>query len=259
MLNLQPTTLVENLVEVMYEAGRAVMQVYASDFAVHSKADSSPVTAADGAAESIIVKHLQKLTPEIPIVAEEAASANELPVLGELFWLVDPLDGTKEFVNRNGEFTVNIALIKNGAPILGLVLAPALEKLYGGVVGSGAFIEDKAGRRSIHCRMTPEQGATVVASRSHSDPAELEQFLAGKPIAALINAGSSLKLCLIAEGSADIYPRLGRTMEWDIAAGQAVLLAAGGKVLTLDKQPLSYGKPGLDNPHFVAIGLGSAW
>ena len=157
-------------------------------------------------------------------------------------------------MNRNGEFTVNVALIEDGAPVLGAVLAPALGRLFLGAAGIGAFLEEDGKRRPIHCRKPPAAGLTVVASRSHGDAAALDAFLAGRRVAALANTGSSLKLCLIAAGEADLYPRLGRTMEWDTAAGHAVLAAAGGSVRTLAGEPLHYGKTGLENPHFVASG-----
>ncbi len=191
----------------------------------------------------------------MPVAAEEAVAAGRLPALGRRFWLVDPLDGTKEFIGRNGEFTVNIALVEDGEPVLGTVFAPAIERLFLGASGVGAFVEEDGHRRPIRCRAVAPAGLTVVASRSHGDAAALDAFLGGRRVAALTNAGSSLKLCLVAAGEADLYPRLGRTMEWDIAAGHAVLAAAGGRVLTLAGEPLRYGKPGLDNPHFVASGL----
>ena len=241
-------------------AGRAVMAVYANPIAVQSKADASPVTLADTQAEAIILSHLQCLQPHLPIVAEEAFAAHGCPAVGRCFWLVDPLDGTREFISRNGEFTVNIALVCDGVPVLGVVFAPALGLMYAGAQGQGAWLIEGEGegegegkpRRPLACRAVPEAGLTVVASRSHSDAAALDAFLAGRQVAALVNAGSSLKLCLVASGQADLYPRLGRTMEWDIAAGHAVLLAAGGEVLTLEGMPMRYGKPGFENPHFVA-------
>lgn len=235
-------------------AGAVVLDVYRTDFGVRGKADASPVTEADERAEALIVPALQALAPEVPVVAEEAVAAGEVPRTGDWFWLVDPLDGTKEFIGRNGEFTVNIALVHQGRPVLGVVLAPALGRLWAGVAGHGAWLEDDAGRRPIRCRAVPAEGLTVVASRSHGDAAALDAFLAGRQVAALANAGSSLKLCLVAAGEADLYPRLGRTMEWDIAAGHAVLAAAGGAVDTLAGTPLGYGKPGFENPHFVARG-----
>lgn len=248
-------TLLEPLAALARDAGRGILEIYATDFAVACKDDASPVTAADECAESIIVAGLTRLTPEIPVVSEEAAAAGRIPERGRRFWLVDPLDGTKEFIGRNGEFTVNIALVEEGQPVLGVVLAPALNRLFAGAVGDGAYVEDAVGRRRIHCRAVPAEGLTVVSSRSHGDAAALEAFLAGRKVAASVNAGSSLKLCLVAAGEADLYPRFGRTMEWDIAAGHAVLRAAGGHVRTLDGAELRYGKDGLDNPHFVAMGL----
>ena len=241
--------------EIALSAGKVVMAVYATDFAVRGKDDASPVTQADERAEAVIVAALRELAPDIPIVAEEAVAAGAAPKVGARFWLVDPLDGTKEFISRNGEFTVNIALVQDGVPVLGVVFAPALQRLFAGALGAGAYVEDALGRRLIQARGVPAEGLTVVASRSHGDASALDAYLAGRKVASLTNAGSSLKLCLVAGGEADLYPRLGRTMEWDIAAGHAVLLAAGGQVTDLSGRPLRYGKPGFDNPHFVASGL----
>ncbi|WP_119293189.1 3'(2'),5'-bisphosphate nucleotidase CysQ [Azohydromonas sediminis] len=250
--------LLDAVVQITRDAGRVILEVYATDFAVRGKDDASPVTEADERAEKLIVPALAALTPGVPVVAEEEVAAGRVPAIGERFWLVDPLDGTKEFIGRNGEFTVNVALVERGEPVLGVVLAPALGvrgRLFAGAAGVGAWVDDDAGRRPIRCRAVPPEGLTVVASRSHGDAAALDTFLAGKKVASLASAGSSLKLCLIAAGEADLYPRLGRTMEWDIAAGHAVLRAAGGEVTRLDDgQPLRYGKPGFDNPHFVAAG-----
>jgi 3'(2'), 5'-bisphosphate nucleotidase len=249
-----PAAVLDGVIGVVREAGALVMAVYATDFAVRGKNDASPVTDADERAEALIVPALEALLPGVPVVAEEAIARGHVPRLGGPFWLVDPLDGTKEFVSRNGEFTVNVALIDDGVPVLGVVLAPALGRLFAGASGRGAFVEDAAGRRPIACRPVPAQGLTVAASRSHGDQAALDAFLAGRKVASLAYAGSSLKLCLVAAGEADLYPRLGRTMEWDIAAGHAVLLAAGGQVCRLDGKALRYGKPGFENPHFVASG-----
>lgn len=246
--------LLEAVIGIASRAGAVVMEVYATDFAVRGKEDASPVTQADERAEALIVPALAALLPGVPIVAEEAVAKGQVPEVGARFWLVDPLDGTKEFVSRNGEFTVNIALVENGVPVLGVVLAPAIGRLFAGAADLGARVEDTQGRRAIACRATPAEGLTVVASRSHGDAAALDAFLAGRKVASLASAGSSLKLCLVAAGEADLYPRLGRTMEWDIAAGHAVVLAAGGAVRRLDGTPLTYGKPGFDNPHFYAAG-----
>jgi 3'(2'), 5'-bisphosphate nucleotidase len=241
---------------IVRRAGALIMAIYGTDFAVRGKSDASPVTEADEQAEALIVPALAALAPGVPIVAEEAVAAGRIPAVGDWFWLVDPLDGTKEFVSRNGEFTVNVALVHRGEPVLGVVLAPALQRLFSGIAGQGAWIEEQGRRRPIHCRAVPSEGLTVVASRSHGDAAALDAFLAGRKVAAFAAAGSSLKLCLVAAGEADLYPRFGRTMEWDIAAGHAVLAAAGGRVLTLDGAPLRYAKPGFENPHFVASGMG---
>lgn len=247
--------LVEALLPWVREAGAAVMRIYAGDFAVRGKADASPVTEADLAAEAVLLDGLQRVSPGVPVVAEEAMAAGAKPVIGDRFWLVDALDGTREFVDRNGEFTVNVALIEHGAPVLGVVLAPARAMLWAGVVGEGAFVEEDGGRRiAIGCRVPPPEGLTVLASRSHGRRSDLDAFLAGQRVAHTVHAGSSLKLCLLAQGQGDLYPRLSRTMEWDIAAGQAILVAAGGVVQTLDGSPLRYGKPGFENPHFVARG-----
>ena len=245
---------VDQLIPVIHEAGEAVMEVYASDFRVEVKDDQSPVTAADECAERLITRALAALTPTIPIVAEEASAAGRAVAVTSRFWLVDPLDGTREFVNRNGEFTVNIALVDQGRPVLGLVLLPVSGRLYGGLVGMGSWLEEGGLRRTIRSRRAPTQGLTVLSSRSHGDEAAMRDFLADLPVSEIVFAGSSLKLCLLAEGVADLYPRFGRTMEWDIAAGQAVLEAAGGRVTCLDGALLRYGKPGFENPDFVAWG-----
>lgn len=247
-------TLLEGVLPAVRNAGDLIMKIYTTDFSVWGKADASPVTEADQRAEAVIVASLRTLTSDVPVVAEEAVAAGILPVVKERFWLVDPLDGTKEFIGRNGEFTVNVALIENGMPVLGVVFAPAINRLFAGVIGHGAFVEDSHGRREILCRLPPEEGLTVVASRSHGDADALEGFLSGYMVSGVRSAGSSLKLCLVAAGEADVYPRLGRTMEWDIAAGQAVLMAAGGGVEDFQGRPLRYGKPGFENPHFVAWG-----
>ena len=242
---------------IVRAAGEVVMSVYAGTIDVRRKDDASPVTEADERAEALIVPALRALAPGVPVVAEEMAARGQADGAAERFWLVDPLDGTKEFISRNGEFTVNIALVQNGRPVLGVVGAPAIGRLFAGAQGQGAWVEDSGGRRTISVRPVPAEGLTVVASRSHGDADALDRFLQGRRVARLVNAGSSLKLCLLAAGEADLYPRLGRTMEWDIAAGHAVLAAAGGRVSRLDGGELAYGKPGFDNPHFAAWG-GSA-
>jgi 3'(2'), 5'-bisphosphate nucleotidase len=237
-------------------AGAVILQVYGTAFEVRGKADASPVTLADEQAEALIVPALRALTPALPVVAEEAASRGEVPVTCERFWLVDPLDGTREFVLRNGEFTVNIALVHDGEPVLGVVFAPALERLYAGVPGQGAWLIEADGqRRAIRCRARPAAGATLAVSRAYGDEARLQTWLQGQRITHRVPAGSALKFGLLAAGQADLYPRFGRTMEWDTAAGHAVLRAAGGQVRDLQGRPLRYGKPGFDNPDFIASTL----
>src|SRR5438132_325382 len=184
-------TLLDPVIAIARRAAHAVMEVYASDFAVRGKCDASPVTDADERAEALIVPALQALVPGLAIVAEEGVAAGRVPACGDRFWLVDPLDGTREFCDRNGEFTVNIALIEHGAPVLGVVYAPAVGRLFAGVVGAGAFIDDSAGRRPIACRTPPPEGLAVVASRSHGDTGALAAFLAGRHVASLRHAGSS--------------------------------------------------------------------
>lgn len=242
----------EDVMTITREAGAAIMEIYGSDFEVRGKQDASPVTEADERAERLILERMAALWPQIPVVSEEAAAAGYVPEMGKLFWLVDPLDGTKEFINRNGEFTVNIALIQNGSPVLGVVFAPALDRMYAGAKGFGAWLEVDGKRQPIACRNIPVDGLDVVSSRSHGDAEALDQFLNGRVVRSLKNAGSSLKICLVAEGEADLYPRLGRTMEWDIAAGHAVLVAAGGQIRALSGEVLQYGKEDLSNPHFYA-------
>jgi 3'(2'), 5'-bisphosphate nucleotidase len=235
-------------------AGALILEHYRDGVAVRAKADASPVTVADEAAEALILEGLAELTPEIPVVAEETVAAGHVPELGDgRFWLVDPLDGTKEFLSRNGEFTVNIALIEGREPVLGAVFAPALGKVWWGARGAGAMLRDAAGERPIAARPRPASGIVAVASRSHSDP-QTEAFLDQMGVAERISAGSSLKFCLVAEGRADVYPRFGPTMEWDTAAGHAVLRAAGGQVTTRDGAPFTYRKPGFRNPEFIARG-----
>jgi len=246
--------LLAGVVDIVRQAGEVVMGIYEKDFSVAEKGDKSPVTQADCQAEALIIPALHVLLPDVPVVAEERVAEEGAPEVGARFWLVDPLDGTKEFISRNGEFTINVALIENGVPVLGVVLAPAIDRLFYGLSGKGAYVEDSSGLREISCRFADPAGLVVLASRSHGDDTALQGFLGGRTVRDIRNAGSSLKLCLVAAGEADVYPRLGRTMEWDIAAGQAVVLAAGGEVEDMQGNPLRYGKPGFENPHFAAWG-----
>jgi 3'(2'), 5'-bisphosphate nucleotidase len=243
------------------DAAREIMRIYAGDLGERLKADRSPVTDADHAAEAVIVAGLRALTPGLAVVAEEEMAAGHVPKLdGQPFWLVDPLDGTKEFIKRNGEFTVNIALVAAGKPTLGIVLAPVPDTLWRGDAELGADKSDKGGAFTpITVREPPASGLTAFASRSTAIYSDLDIWFRsnGLTVAERKQAGSSLKFCLIAEGDGDIYPRFGPTNEWDTAAGQGVLEAAGGEVVTTDGRPLTYGKPGFGNPHFIARSKGA--
>lgn len=253
-MSVDKHTLSEAFCAMAERAGHEILRVYHGEFEVRDKADFSPVTDADERAEQLILENLAVCAPDIPVIAEESVAAGRIPDIDNgPFILVDPLDGTKEFVSRNGEFTVNIALIENGRPVLGVVHLPVLGETYWTPGDGEAWRERRGERARIHCR-APGPELVAVASRSHSNP-ETDAYLARFPIKERISAGSSLKFCRIAEGVADIYPRIGRTMEWDIAAGHAVLAAAGGRVTTLDDAPLRYAKPGFENPPIVARGL----
>ena len=248
--------LLDNIVNIAKQAGDAIMTVYNSDdFNVELKNDDSPLTKADIAANDIIVAALEELTPDIPILSEESAKAPyETRKEWTKFWLVDPLDGTKEFIKRNGEFTVNIALIKNGKPILGVVYAPALKHTYSGAEGLGAFKQEENNpAQEIKVADHRNQKLKVVASRSHAGP-DLQAFLDKLEDYDVISMGSSLKLCLVAEGKAHLYPRLGPTMEWDTAAADAIVRASGGQVTQLDNTLLVYNKQDLLNPYFMVAG-----
>jgi 3'(2'), 5'-bisphosphate nucleotidase len=236
------------------QAGAAILEVRARGFAVERKVDLSPVTEADRAAEAIIVAGLRGATPDLPVIAEEEVAAGRIIAPAPAFWLVDPLDGTREFAGGKDDFVVNIGLVRDGGMALGVVFIPALGEMFTGIVGLGAWKRDKSGEAAIHTRAPPEDGLTVVASRLHGDTAQLDRFLAGRRVVRTLNYGSALKFCRVAEGVADLYPRFGRTMEWDTAAPQAVLEAAGGRVVTTDGAPLRYGKPGWENPHFICWG-----
>jgi 3'(2'), 5'-bisphosphate nucleotidase len=245
---------IQSLLDLSITAGEAILEIYLTNFETRSKADGSPVTEADEKAEAIILAGLAELAPSIPAIGEESYTAGARPNISKgLFWLVDALDGTKEFVNKRDEFTVNIALIENGLPIFGIVHAPAISRTFWG--GSfGAFCKHgKTETKSIKARHPAKDGLVVVASRSHRDGEE--KFLENYKVKSVINSGSSLKICLIAAGEADFYPRLGPTSEWDIAAGHAVLAGAGGSITQLNGAPFLYGKRNICNPHFIAKGL----
>jgi len=252
------------LEEVAISAGKAILEVYHAGPNVTLKQDASPVTEADERAEAIILEGLSKAFPDIPVIAEESVAAGRIPsVEGGRFFLVDPLDGTKEFINKRDDFTVNIALIENGTPVAGIVYAPAKGVAWAGEKDNveKLLVDENftvTSRTRIGCRM-PSSELTAVASRSHNSP-ETDAFLTEQGIKSTKSVGSSLKFCLLAEGDADVYPRFGRTMEWDTAAGDAVLRAAGGMTVDLDGKPFRYGKTkqatdsDFDNGHFIAWG-----
>lgn len=240
------------------DAGRVIMDIYARGFTVAEKADATPVTDADHAAEALIVPRLQALTPDIPVISEEAAALGRLPRRdGLTFWAVDPLDGTREFIARSGEFSVNIGLIRDGVPVLGVVHGPALGVSFF-TAERGRAEKAKTGEPgiAIATRAVPDAGLTVIGSRSHGSSRKVNAFLADKTVAEHRIMGSALKFGFVADGTADIYPRFGPTSEWDTAAGHAVLNAAGGRVTGLDGGPFLYGKKeaGFRNPGFIAQG-----
>ncbi len=250
--------LARHLIPLARQAGAVILPLYQNPGQVTYKADESPVTVADQRAEAVILPGLETLTPGVPIVAEEAVAAGSTPdISGGTFWLVDPLDGTKEFIAQRSDFTVNIALIVDGQPVIGLVYAPPLGEIYVALSPSEAVLITGGGDETpLKTRALPADGVNVVASRSHTDDSRMQAYLEHFQVAGYSPRGSSLKFCEIARGAADLYPRFGPTSEWDTAAGQAVLVAAGGKVVTLDGQPLSYGRGGPDlgwlNPAFIA-------
>ena len=251
-----PERLAAEIEEIAAAAGRAILEVYGKDFAVTHKADESPLTQADLASHRLIRDALARLTPDLPLLSEESAEIDFQTRAGWAeYWLVDPLDGTKEFVNRNGEFTVNIALIRAHEPVLGVVHVPVTGVTYTGSVGTGAWRRAAGGSpEPIRVRAPHAEPVRVVGSRSHANP-RLQQYLGQLGEYELVSMGSSLKFCLLAEGKADLYPRLGPTSEWDTAAAHAVVLAAGGRVVTLDNRPLQYNrKPSLLNPEFLVFG-----
>jgi len=246
----------EPLLELARQAGAAILEIYHGGFSVTDKEDKSPLTEADLAAHHLIVERLEGLTPEIPVLSEESADIPFETRRGwRRYWLIDPLDGTKEFIKRNGEFTVNIALIEDHRPTLGVIYAPVIDRLYYGSVGEGAWmIDDHQAAKPISVASTHHRPPRIAGSRSHAGEA-LQAYLRNLGEHELLSMGSSLKSCLVAEGRADLYPRLGLTSEWDTGAAQAIVEAAGGQVTTLDMQPLRYNtKESLLNPHFFVFG-----
>ena len=247
--------LLDDLAEAAREAGEAIKTIVARGFDVESKSDSSPVTEADRAAELIILAALARAAPGVPVIAEEEVAAGRIPAHDDTYFLVDPLDGTKEFVRGGDDYTVNIGLIQGGHPTLGVVFAPATGRLHGGWVGSGAWVDEGQGRAPIRTRPSGQQ-MTAVASKSHLNQATIDYLEEAVGMCDYVAVGSSLKFCIAAEGKADIYPRASPTSEWDTAAGHAVLLAAGGLVDGADGSPLAYGKAAFLNRAFVAT---SGW
>jgi 3'(2'), 5'-bisphosphate nucleotidase len=243
--------LLEELVVAAREAGEAILEIVRTGYDVEHKHDSSPVTEADRAAELIILAALAAAAPGVPVIAEEEVAAGRIPAHGDRYFLVDPLDGTKEFVRGGDDYTVNIGLIEHDAPRLGVVFSPAQGTLHLGLVGEGAWLDDGKARRSIHTRERGER-LLAVASKSHFTQNTAEYLEAAVGVCEHVSIGSSLKFCIVAEGQADIYPRLSPTSEWDTAAGHAVLIAAGGRVDGPDGQPLKYGKRAFLNRGFVA-------
>lgn len=251
----------EDILAIATNAGHRILDIYKRDYTVTSKGDGSPLTEADAAAHALIGARLARLTPDIPMLSEESAHIDYAQrAHWNTFWLVDPLDGTKEFINRNGEFTVNIALIENGRPLLGVVYVPVSAVAYLACAGRGAFKQIATGeRKPIHAARYGGGKATVVASRSHRGD-QLDTFLARlearEGAYETASMGSSLKLCLVAEGAAHVYPRLGPTSEWDTAAADCIVQAAGGQVRDMGGQPLVYNKPSVLNPWFMVSGAG---
>lgn len=254
---MKPAENLREMLPVLRRAGAAAMEIYARGCDVREKADRTPVTEADLAVDRIVVPALEAMFPSVPVVSEERADSFEHAAGAHMFFLVDPIDGTREFIAQTGEFTINVALIEDGAPVAGIVHAPAAGRLFVGL-GNGFAHEycERGTRKPISVRACADRDLVAVASRSHLT-ARTETFLDEQGIADRVNAGSSLKFCLLAAGEADIYPRFGPTMEWDTAAGDAVLRAAGGMVLTPDGAPLAYGKPDFRNPDFIACSPGS--
>jgi 3'(2'), 5'-bisphosphate nucleotidase len=254
--------LLDELTGIASRAGEAIMRVRSAGSTVRTKADSSPVTEADEAAEAIILDGLARALPGITVVSEEAASQGTIPEVPDTFILVDPLDGTREFIDGRDEFTVNIAIIRNGRPVAGIVGAPALDAIWRGTIGTGAerlrlqpgaAANAASDRTILRTHAHRDRPWRAMVSRSHLDP-KTEQWLTRFPAVDRMDCGSSVKFCRIAEGKADVYPRLGRTSEWDIAAGDAVLCAAGGVVLTPEGEPVRYGQVAreLKVPSFIA-------
>jgi 3'(2'), 5'-bisphosphate nucleotidase len=258
MTDFNPCVHLDAVGDIARAAGQRILEIYEREFTVEHKNDRSPLTEADRAAHDLLTARLQALTPALPVLSEESVQVDYAKRTGwKRFWLVDPLDGTKEFINRNGEFTVNIALIEGHRPVLGVVYVPVAGVIYYACAGQSAFKQQGAGAPwAIRSRRYDGGKPIVVASRSHAGK-ETAAFLKSIGEHDIVSMGSALKLCLVAEGAADVYPRLGPTMEWDTAAAQCVVEMAGGNVTGLDRRPLAYNKPDLHNPWFIVSGAGN--
>jgi 3'(2'), 5'-bisphosphate nucleotidase len=253
--DMDDMTLLNLAFDLAQRAGEIILDVRARGFDTQVKEDRSPVTEADHAAEAMIVAGLRAATPDIPVVAEEEVAAGHIAARAACFWLVDPLDGTREFAAGRDEFAVCIGLVRDGHAVLGAVGTPAFHEVFGGIVGVGAWKRGAAGQTPIAARLVPKEGLSVMASRHYADDPRLVSFLAGRKTASILKIGSAVKFCRVAEGRADLYPRFGRTMEWDTAAAQALVEAAGGSLVVADTgAPLTYAKPGWENPSFVCTG-----
>ncbi len=256
---MRKSELLDRIKDIAIAASEVILTYYlTAPIEVITKNDDSPLTKADLSAHQLIYQKLKDLTPEIPIISEESTKLANVSQATSAFWLVDPLDGTKEFIAQNGEFTVNIALIEQGSPTLGVVALPAKRELYLGLIEQTrkkAFKQTFSGDAELISTLPfcKGSGLTIVGSRSHQNSQALDDFLKGQSVKQYLPFGSSLKFCELAKGNAELYPRLGRTMEWDIAAGHAVLKGAGGEIFKLDGSPMTYGKENLENPHFAAV------
>jgi len=248
------SALLELAAELAWRAAEVILGIRARGCETLAKPDATPVTEADHRSEELITQGFSAATPSIPVVAEEAISAGYAPPLADSYWLVDPLDGTRDFVALRDSFTVNIGLVRGGRPVLGVVAVPASAEVFGGIVGLGAWKQDSFGRRRIQARKTPKTGLVVLSSRIREDEGRIRAFLADEPIGSISPLSSALKFCRVAEGTADFYARFGRTMEWDTAGPEAVLRAAGGRCTLQDGGTLTYIKPGWANPPFVCRG-----
>lgn len=250
------------LISVVREAGDIELKYYRDGAEVMDKADGSPVTLADQEAEKLILRRLNEIAPGIPVVGEEAVAGGSIPDISSgTYFLVDPLDGTKEFITGGGDFTVNIALMVDHQPVMGIIFAPVSDELYFAGDGEAWSVIKGGAEKKLSVRPAPAEGLTVVASKRHGDPEKLAEFLNGRKVSGIVSRSSSLKFCAMAAGEADLYPRLGPTSEWDTAAGEAILRAAGGKAVMLNGEPLRYGKAERKflNPEFVAYASDDAY